>query len=144
MDSSSKNGFPKTLLGLAVPNLVAITKGQAAAVKIFSMIKTDSKPSRLSNGETMLPEIVGQIEFYEFCFAYPSRPNMVFENLSFSIDAGKTFAIVGPSGSGKSTIISLVQRFYDPTSGKLQNIGDYYYWKDLILIELQNSFISPG
>ena len=92
----------------------------------------------------MLPEVAGQIEFSEVCFAYPSRPNMVFENLSFSIDAGKTFAIVGPSGSGKSTIISMVQRFYDPTSGKLQNNGDYYYWKDQIMIELHNGFISHG
>lgn len=42
---------------------------------------------------------------------------MVFENLNFSVDAGKTFAFVGPSGSGKSTIISMVQRLYEPTSG---------------------------
>ena len=127
-----------------MPNLAAIAKGRAAAANIFSMIETDSKSSRQSDGETMLSEVAGQIEFCEVCFAYPSRPNMVFENLSFSIDAGKTFAIVGPSGSGKSTIISMVQRFYDPTSGKLQNIGDYYYWKDIIMIELQNSFISRG
>ena len=83
------------------------------------MIETDSTaPKRLDNG-TILPKIAGQIEFSEVCFAYPSRPSMVFENLNFSIYAGKTFAVVGPSGSGKSTIISMVQRFYEPTSGKL-------------------------
>lgn len=67
----------------------------------------------------MLPKVSGQIEFREVGFAYPSRPNMVFENLSFSISAGKTFAVVGPSGSGKSSIISMVQRFYNPTSGTI-------------------------
>lgn len=70
----------------------------------------------------MLPKVSGQIEFREVGFAYPSRPNMVFENLSFSISAGKTFAVVGPSGSGKSSIISMVQRFYNPTSGTI-----YYF-----------------
>lgn len=108
----------RSALGQAAPNLAAIAKGRAAAANIFSMIETDSKPSRQSEGETILPEVAGKIEFCEVCFAYPSRPNMVFEDLSFSIDAGKTFAFVGHSGSGKSTIISMVQRFYDPISGK--------------------------
>ncbi|OMO75429.1 hypothetical protein COLO4_26122 [Corchorus olitorius] len=112
-------------LGQAAPNLAAIAKGRAAAANIFSMIETSmietdsKKPSRQADGETVLPEVAGDIEFCEVCFAYPSRPNMVFENLSFSIVAGKTFAFVGPSGSGKSTIISLVQRFYEPTSGRI-------------------------
>lgn len=112
-------------LGQAAPNLAAIAKGRAAAANILSMIETDSNPSRPSDSETTLPEVAGQIEFCEVCFAYPSRPNMVFENLSFSIDAGKTFAVVGPSGSGKSTIISMVQRFYDPTSGKFSKLNIY-------------------
>ncbi|XP_021283667.1 ABC transporter B family member 13-like [Herrania umbratica] len=111
--------FSGFALGQAAPNLAAIAKGRAAAANIFSMIETDSKPSRQSDGETILPEVAGKIEFCEVCFAYPSRPNMVFEDLSFSIDAGKTFAFVGHSGSGKSTIISMVQRFYDPISGKI-------------------------
>ncbi|XWS14444.1 hypothetical protein CRYUN_Cryun35bG0009900 [Craigia yunnanensis] len=111
--------FSGFALGQAAPNLASIAKGRAAAAIIFSMIETDSKSSIQSDGETMLPEVAGQIEFCEVCFAYPSRPNMVFENLSFSIDAGKTIAVVGPSGSGKSTIISMVQRFYDPISGKI-------------------------
>jgi ATP-binding cassette subfamily B protein len=35
------------------------------------------------------------------------------------VKSGETLAIVGPSGSGKSTILELVQRFYDPTEGKV-------------------------
>lgn len=114
-------------LGQAAPNLAAIAKGRAAAANIFSMIDTDSKPSGQADGETILPEVIGKIEFREVCFAYPSRPSGVFEKLSFSIDAGKTFAVVGPSGSGKSTIISMVQRFYDPTSGKLETELQYSF-----------------
>jgi ATP-binding cassette subfamily B (MDR/TAP) protein 1 len=81
------------------------------------MIETDSKSSDKSETGVVLPEIAGQIDFCEVCFAYPSRLSLVFNELSFSISAGKTFAVVGPSGSGKSTIISMVQRFYEPTSG---------------------------
>lgn len=116
-DKKQKNGFFCSALGQAAPNLAAIAKGQAAASNIMSMIKSDSNASeRLDNG-IVLSKLVGEIEFRDVCFAYPSRPGKVFENLSFTINAGKTFAVVGPSGSGKSTIISMVQRLYEPISG---------------------------
>jgi ATP-binding cassette subfamily B (MDR/TAP) protein 1 len=57
-------------------------------------------------------------------FSYPSRPAVkVVKNLSISFAAGKTAALVGSSGSGKSTIISLVERFYDPTAGVVKLDG---------------------
>lgn len=81
------------------------------------MIEGDSNSSKASNDGIVLPKVVGDIEFSDVGFAYPSRPNMVFKDLSFSVEAGKRVAVVGPSGSGKSTIISLIQRFYEPTTG---------------------------
>lgn len=106
-------------LGQAAPNLAAIAKGRAAAAKILNMIGDDSSPLKRSDEGTVLPKIDGKIEFCEVTFAYPTRPTMVFEDLNFSVCAGKSIAIVGPSGSGKSTVISLIQRFYSPTSGKI-------------------------
>ncbi|KAF5739329.1 ABC transporter B family member 13-like [Tripterygium wilfordii] len=106
-------------LGQAAHNLGAISQGRAAAANIKNMIEMDSDNSKRSNEGIVLPKVIGQLEFCEVCFAYPSRPHTVLQNLSFSISAGKTFAVVGPSGSGKSTIISMIQRFYDPTSGKV-------------------------
>ncbi|KAL3603315.1 hypothetical protein D5086_004174 [Populus alba] len=111
--------FSGFALGQAAPNIAAISKGRAAAASIMSMIETESSPSKNLEDGIVMQKVSGQIEFHEVCFSYPSRSNMVFENLSFSISAGKTFAVVGPSGSGKSTVISLVQRFYEPTSGKI-------------------------
>ncbi|KAI4316955.1 hypothetical protein L6164_024877 [Bauhinia variegata] len=111
--------FSGFALGQAAPNLGSIAKGRAAAANIMNMIASVSEFSgRLEDGE-VLPLVSGNIEFCEVSFSYPSRSNMIFENLSFSVSAGKTIAVVGPSGSGKSTIISLIQRFYDPTSGKI-------------------------
>lgn len=83
----------------------------------MNMIASVSNTSKRLDDGTVLPLVAGKIDFCEVCFAYPSRSNMVFENLIFSVSAGKTVAVVGPSGSGKSTIISMIQRFYDPTSG---------------------------
>ncbi|ESQ34059.1 hypothetical protein EUTSA_v10006583mg [Eutrema salsugineum] len=107
-------------LGQAAPSLSAISKGRAAAENIFRMIGNNNLQGfeRLDDGIT-LQNVAGRIDFHQVSFAYPSRPNMVFEDLSFTIRSGKTFAFVGPSGSGKSTIISMVQRFYEPKSGEI-------------------------
>jgi ATP-binding cassette subfamily B (MDR/TAP) protein 1 len=57
-------------------------------------------------------------------FHYPTRPEKeIFRNLNLSVKRGETLALVGPSGQGKSTIISLLQRFYDPTGGQIELNG---------------------
>ena len=43
----------------------------------------------------------------------------MLKNASFDVKAGQTIAIVGPTGAGKTTIISLLNRFYDPTGGTI-------------------------
>ncbi|WVY89008.1 hypothetical protein V8G54_037946 (chloroplast) [Vigna mungo] len=123
--------FSGFALGQAAPNLGSIAKGRAAAANIMNMIASASSNSKRLDDGTVVPLVAGEIEFREVCFSYPSRTNMIFEKLSFSVSAGKTIAVVGPSGSGKSTIVSLIQRFYDPTSGKI--LLDGYDLKNLQL-----------
>lgn len=68
--------------------------------------------------------VQGAVEIKDVAFAYPARPDVqVFRNLSLSINAGQTVALVGPSGCGKSTVIQLLQRFYDPASGSVHVDG---------------------
>lgn len=69
----------------------------------------------------LLPTPVkGEITFDKVQFAYPSRLNTsALDGVSFTVKAGETIALVGPSGAGKSTIIQLLQRFYDPQSGRI-------------------------
>jgi ATP-binding cassette subfamily B protein len=65
----------------------------------------------------------GTIVFDRVSFAYdPRRP--VLHEVSFTLPAGKTLALVGPSGSGKSTISRLLYRFYDPTAGRIAIDGE--------------------
>lgn len=60
----------------------------------------------------------GIVEFHNVSFGYvPER--LVLKNISFTVPAGKTVALVGPSGSGKSTIIRLLFRFYDVDLGAI-------------------------
>ena len=64
------------------------------------------------------------MRFTDVHFAYPSRPEQpILKGLSFSIERGRTVAIVGPSGGGKSTVIQLLLRFYDASAGTVSVDG---------------------
>lgn len=106
-------------LGQSAPSMAAFAKAKVAAAKIYRTI--DHKPSIYRNWEsgTEPSAVIGLVEMKNVDFAYPSRPEvLVLRNFSLSVPAGKTLALVGSSGSGKSTVVSLIERFYDPTSGK--------------------------
>ncbi len=57
------------------------------------------------------------IQFDHVSFSYEDNREFAARDISFHIPAGKVTAIVGPSGSGKTTLISLLCRFYEPSSG---------------------------
>ncbi len=60
----------------------------------------------------------GEVEFRNVSFSYAGR-DPVLKDVSFSIRPGERMAIVGPSGVGKTTLVSLILRFYRPTSGEI-------------------------
>lgn len=62
----------------------------------------------------------GEIAFEHVRFAYPARPDApALRDVTLSIGAGETVALVGPSGAGKSTMFQLLLRFYDPDAGAI-------------------------
>lgn len=73
------------------------------------------------------------IEFQNVSFGYTDK--MVLKNLSFKLDAGKSYALVGGSGSGKSTIAKLISGFYNINGGKIKIGGESLinYTKDAII-----------
>ena len=60
-----------------------------------------------------------ELRFDEVCFSYQKGSLKILNEISFSIPAGSSVAIVGPSGCGKSTILNLILRFYQADSGKI-------------------------
>lgn len=69
---------------------------------------------------TELPsKIEGTIQFENVSFDYEDTHIKALDNISFTVEKGKTLAILGKTGSGKSTILSLISRLYDVTEGAI-------------------------
>lgn len=99
--------------------MAAFAKAKVAAAKIFLIIDHKASVNRNSETGLELESVFGQVEIKNVEFSYPSRPDvLILNNFCLSVPSGKTIALVGSSGSGKSTVVSLIERFYDPTSGK--------------------------
>jgi ATP-binding cassette subfamily B protein len=99
-------------------------------LSIKSSIELPASPKSIDN-------IGARIIFNNVTFNYPSRPDQAaLENLSLTIEEGKSLALVGPSGAGKSTVFELLQRFYDPDHGRI-SLGSIDI-KDLLPVDLRS------
>ncbi|MGZ3215333.1 ABC transporter transmembrane domain-containing protein [Paracoccus sp. T5] len=85
-----------------------------------------------------LPQPVqGRIALEGVGFRFPSRPNApALDGISLTIRPGETVALVGPSGAGKTTVIQLIQRFWDPQSGRVTLDG--IDLRDLARVDLRS------
>jgi len=93
-----------------------LQRGVAGADSLFSIM--DEKDEEES-GTLEVERVRGDVRFDAIRFSYGDEDGNVIDNLSVSIGAGKTLAIVGHSGSGKSTLASLLSRFYELDSGDI-------------------------
>ncbi len=110
--------WPMIAIGWVV-NL--IQRGTASLARLDELLKQQPEiaddPSTL-NSPHAAPEITGSIEFRKLNFSYlPDTP--VLRDVSLSIPAGSSLAIVGPTGSGKSTLVALLPRLFDAPDGEI-------------------------
>ncbi|MCQ3035214.1 MAG: ABC transporter ATP-binding protein/permease [Bacilli bacterium] len=79
----------------------------------------DEEEETIKNGSKEMLSIEGNIEFKDVSFSYDKSNEGVLNNVSFSLEKGKTLALVGPSGGGKTTICHLIPRFYFIEQGQI-------------------------
>ncbi|XP_020873126.1 ABC transporter B family member 9 [Arabidopsis lyrata subsp. lyrata] len=116
--------FALTIMAIGVSQTSAMApdtnKAKDSAASIFDILDSKPKIDSSSDEGTTLQNVHGDIEFRHVSFRYPMRPDVqIFRDLCLTIPSGKTVALVGESGSGKSTVISMIERFYNPDSGKI-------------------------
>jgi ATP-binding cassette subfamily B protein len=101
------------------PELIAqLQRALGATERVRELLHDTTEPADESTAP--LERFQGEIEFRDITFAYPTRPDsIVLRDFNLSAKAGQRIALVGPSGSGKTTSVSLLFRFYDPTSGEV-------------------------
>ena len=94
--------------------------GAAGFERFVQIMDTPAEPD--DAGATDVDSVRGKIEFCGVSSAY-SQTREVLKNISFTVEAGQTFALVGPSGGGKTTICHLIPRFYEISDGSIRIDG---------------------
>ncbi|KAM9023153.1 LOW QUALITY PROTEIN: ATP-binding cassette sub-family B member 5 [Ara ararauna] len=112
----------------AAPNLEKAANARGAAYEVYQII--NKKPLiDSSSKEGYKPDrLIGETEFRNIHFGYPSRLDVKVSVQVPQKVTGKTIALVGASGCGKITAIQLLQRFYDPVEGEI-TLDGWDIWK---------------
>ena len=135
---------------------------QASAERIMSLIQAEpdiqdspevirriEKAKNTHMAVDGLPDNIQKIQFHDVGFRYDVGDD-ILRHIDLTINQGETLAIVGSTGGGKSTLISLLCRFYEPTSGHIKIDGIDYRKRSLnwlqsnLGIVLQTSHIFSG
>jgi len=111
--------------GGMAPNVSSVGTAMGAAYKLYTTIDRKSPIDPLDQSGLKPAQVVGNVEFRNIEFVYPSRPDVPIlggadkKPFNLSVPTGATVALVGGSGSGKSTIVKLLERMYDPQAGQV-------------------------
>ena len=97
-----------------------LQRAAGATERLVDLLQADDPVTDLAAPRPVPRPVKGEIVFDAVRFAYPARPGIqALDDVSLTIRAGETVALVGPSGAGKTSIIQLIQRFYDPDAGRI-------------------------
>ncbi len=130
-----------------------LQNAMASAERIFLILDSDERlPGRpqspASSRSTDLQDI-RKVQFENVGFEYIDGET-ILQNISFTINAGQTVAVVGPTGAGKTSLVNLLPRFYDPKSGRvlindqdIKNLDASAFRSKLALV-MQDPFLFSG
>ncbi|KAG7214740.1 hypothetical protein INR49_010632 [Caranx melampygus] len=101
-----------------------VVRGLSSGARVFEYLALEPAIPLTGGGRIPYHSLTGRVDFMNISFSYPTRPgHQILNKFSLTLPPCKTVAIVGESGGGKSTVASLLERFYDPTSGVIMLDG---------------------
>lgn len=112
---------------------------------VKQLLESDDQ-SYFQNGSTEFTGLNRSIDVVSVDFGYEPS-NLVLQNITLTLEKGKTTALVGASGAGKTTLADLIPRFYDPTQGHIHVDGvdlkeiDIYSLRKNMAVVSQDTFI---
>jgi ATP-binding cassette subfamily B protein len=128
--------------------LTEFQHAHSAAERIVGLLETSpdvNDSPQATEGE----DLIESIEFEDVRFSYDEREEVI-RGFDLKVGRGETIALVGPTGGGKTTLISLLCRFYEPTSGRVMvNGADYcdrtlHWLQSRLGIVLQSPHLFSG
>lgn len=94
----------------------SLQRGIAAAQSVFNFLDLDIEADK---GSDKINDIRGEVKFDNVSFKYGQNSESILNNINLEVKAGQSVAFVGRSGAGKTTLVSLLPRFYNPTTGSI-------------------------
>ena len=79
----------------------------------------DAEPAKMTRKQPLYPGTLQELCFEHVSFSYPNADRKVLDDISFTLHAGETLALVGRNNAGKSTIIKLLCRLFEPQEGRI-------------------------
>jgi len=125
-----------------------LQSAMASSERIFNLLDETGENNFIGT-DSKIGELIGKIEFKRVWFYY-NENDWILKDVSFTINANETVAIVGFTGAGKSTIINLISRFYEIQKGEILIDGvnikniDLNILRKNIGIVMQDVFLFTG
>lgn len=113
----------QVIMAFMLLNMIFILfpRAQVSAKRIMEVLEKESSIEEGEGVENLNRK--GEITFEHVTFRYPDGGENVISDISFHINKGQTFAVIGATGSGKSSLIQLIPRLYDCTEGVVKVDG---------------------
>jgi len=98
---------------------VMVPRAQASAERINEVLEMEPEIVDPKEVKQLTGGMRGRVVFENVSFRYPGAGEPAISDISFTVEPGEVFAVIGGTGSGKTTLVNLIPRFYDAAQGRV-------------------------